>query len=568
MAKVTRKRLGEILLEDDLVTKEQLTEALNLQQQSKDRRFLGELLIDLGYLTEEGLCLAISKKLGIKYASFSDKSLEIRFDQDLDHLVDEKFAKENFVLPLSKTHRFLTIAMWDPLNFVIVDNVKKITNMELVVVCSTRKDIAEGIDKLYGKKGLFGTASADVMEEFVKAGVGDGDNVDELKMKAAEAPVVKIVNLLIQRAVKDKASDIHIDPMEETVSVRLRIDGTLYEIEPPPKSMVSPIVSRIKILSRLDIAEKRLPQDGGFMTKVDGRDIDLRVSTIPTIHGEKLVMRVLDKGQMNFDLSTIGMTEADYEKMYANIRKPHGLIFLTGPTGSGKSTSLYCILSAIKSRKKNVLTIEDPVEYRIEGVNQVQANPQIGLDFARGLRTFLRQDPDIIMVGEVRDLETAEICVRSALVGRLVLSTLHTNDSVGTISRLVDFGIEPFLLGSTLNMVIAQRLIRKLCPLCKQKVEVDAETVEKLGLQGIQVYGPKGCGACRNRGYTGRQAIFEIMCVDREIQDMIEKRAEMGDLKRALIRNGMKTLREDGIEKVKQGDTSLDEVMTVTMDIE
>jgi len=567
MENISKKRLGEILLEDELITKEQLEEALNLQKASKEKKPIGELLIELGYLSEEGLALAVSKKLGLKYVSFSDNSLKISFDQGLDKLISEKFARDNFVLPMSKAGRHLTVAMWDPLDFIVVDNIKKMTRTDLIVHCSPKKDIIDGIDRLYLHKGVMTTGET----ELGALGIGEpldvnSRNIDELKSKAAEAPVVKIVNHLIQQAVKEKASDIHIDPQEEDVSVRFRIDGVLYETEPPPKELVPSIVSRIKILSRLDIAEKRLPQDGGFMTKIDNRSIDFRVSTIPTIYGEKLAIRVLDKEQISFSLDSVGFTKEDREKVSEYIKKPYGLLFVTGPTGSGKTTTLYCILNEIKSPKKNIITIEDPVEYRINGVNQVQALPQIGLTFARGLRTFLRQDPDVIMVGEVRDLETAEISVRAALVGRLVLSTLHTNDSVGTVSRLLDFGIEPFLLGSTLNMVIAQRLVRKLCQKCKELVQIDKETAEKYGLKGAKFYSPKGCASCRQRGYSGRVAIFEIMCVDREIREMIEQKQDAGSIKDALIKKGMRTLRQDGMEKVRQGATSLDEVLAVTME--
>ncbi|MBN1354301.1 MAG: Flp pilus assembly complex ATPase component TadA, partial [Candidatus Omnitrophica bacterium] len=394
---ITRKRLGEILIESGLVTKEQLSEALSLQEKSKGQKPLGELLIELGYLSEEGLSLSLSKKLTLRYLSFTDGSLDIKFDQNLDKLIDEKFARNNFVLPLSKTPQYLSIAMWDPLNFVVIDNIKKMTGSDLVIHCATKTDILNGIDRLYLHKGAFDTESTGLTSRWIAE--DKTESLDELKSKAAEAPVIRMVNRLVQQAVRERASDIHIEPRESGVLIRFRINGILYEKESPPKDMAAPMVSRVKILSRLDIAEKRLPQDGGFMTKVDNRNVDFRVSTIPTIYGEKMAIRVLDKEQLNFDLSGIGLSESDLEKVSRNIVKPHGLIFLTGPTGSGKTTTLYCILSKIKSPQKNVITIEDPVEYRIDGVNQVQAMPQIGLDFARGLRTFLRQDPDIIMVG-------------------------------------------------------------------------------------------------------------------------------------------------------------------------
>ncbi len=330
---------------------------------------------------------------------------------------------------------------------------------------------------------------------------------------------------------------------------------------------MAPIISRIKILSRLDISEKRLPQDGGFMMTIDKRSVDLRISTIPTIYGEKMCIRILDKEKMNIDLSTAGLSNEDHATVEKNIKSPHGLICLTGPTGSGKTTSLYCILNEIKSPEKNILTIEDPVEYRIDSVNQVQAKPEIGLDFARGLRTFLRQDPDIIMVGEVRDLETAEICVRSALVGRLVLSTVHTNDAVGAIARFLDFGVEPFLLASTLTMVIAQRLVRKLCPQCKELLKIDTKTLDKYGFHDNKIFGPVGCDVCNGRGYIGRTAIYEIMCMDDTSKSMVERGEQLGVIKKYFVEEkGMKTLRVNGLEKVRQGETSLEEVLTITLD--
>ncbi|MFH1790882.1 MAG: ATPase, T2SS/T4P/T4SS family [Candidatus Omnitrophota bacterium] len=570
MAKAVRKQLGEILIESGLITQDQLNEVLTLQKQSKEKKLLGEMLLDLGYITEEGLALSLSQKLGLKYITFSDGSLQIDMEQGLQNVISEKFARTNLVLPLRKAGNVLSVAIWDPLNFVIVDNMKQMSRLDLDISCSTKQDIIIGIQQLYSGKTVGPekvTAQAQATQKVHgQKGAADG-GVEELKEKAADAPVVKLVSNVLQRAVREKTSDIHIEPREQGLAIRYRVDGILHEIEPPPPQLGAAIVSRIKILSRLDIAEKRLPQDGGFMINVDGRNIDLRVSTIPVVYGEKIVIRILDKGNVDFRIASIGFSPEDQKKVDANIKKPNGLIFVTGPTGSGKSTTLYCILSEIKSPTKNLITIEDPVEYRMDTINQVQAQAHIGLDFARGLRAFLRQDPDVIMVGEVRDLETAEICVRSALVGRLVLSTLHTNDSVGSVSRLVDFGIEPFLLASTLNMIIAQRLVRKLCD-CKQPLKLDAKTIELYGLQGKTVYGVKGCKECNNRGFRGRVAIFEIMCVDRDIQRLIEKRAEAGAIRDVLVKDkGMKTLRQDGLEKVKQGLTSLDEVLSATMDV-
>lgn len=567
MAGVDRKLLGDILVGDGLITAEQLNEALEFQKQSPEKIPIGEVLVQLGYLSEEGLALSLSKKLQTRYVSFSDYSLEVRYDQGLDRTINEDFSRTHLVLPISKSQRSLSVAMWDPLNFVVIDNIKRMTSLDVVVYCSPKKDILEGIERLYVLKGPppEGVSAITIIDQ--KPSITRKDEVEQLKLKASEAPVIKLVNSVIQRAIKEKASDIHVEPTEAGLDIRYRVDGILYNAETPSKDMYAPMASRIKILSRLDIAEKRLPQDGGFTIKHENRNVDFRVSTIPTIYGEKIVLRILDKEKMGFDLSSIGMSKADYERVNASIRKPYGLVFLTGPTGSGKSTTLYCILNAIKSSQKNIITIEDPVEYKINGVNQVQEMAGIGLNFARGLRAFLRQDPDIIMVGEVRDMETAEMCVRSALVGRLVLSTLHTNDAVGAITRLVDLGIEPFLVSSTLVMVIAQRLVRQLCPECKERVtKIEKEVIEKYKLGGAELYGPKGCSLCNNRGYKGRLAVFEVFVVDSEIQELIEKKSDMSVIKAAAIKKGMKLLREDALEKVRQGLTSLNEAIVATME--
>lgn len=569
MAGVDRKRIGDILLEDGHITSDQLNEALELQKQSLEKAPIGELLIQLGYLSEEGLALALSKKLKTKYLSFSDSSLVIRYDEELERLINEEFARVHLVLPLSKTHRSISVAMWDPLNFVVLDNIKRMTLLDVTTYCATKKDILEGIERLYVLKGPppeGASASAIALEQRPQVPVKK-DEVEQLKQRASEAPVIKLVNTIVQRAIKERASDIHIEPTETGVDIRYRVDGILYKIESPAKEMYAPIASRVKILSHLDIAEKRLPQDGAFTIKHENRNIDFRVSTIPTIYGEKVVLRILDKEKMGFDLNSIGLTKTDFEKVSISIKKPYGLILITGPTGSGKTTSLYCILNLIKSPQKNVITIEDPVEYRIEGVNQVQEVPSIGLNFARGLRAFLRQDPDIIMVGEIRDMETAEMAIRSALVGRLVLSTLHTNDAIGAVARLLDLDIEPFLVSSTLIMVIAQRLVRKLCPNCKELVtNLDKEVISRYKLSGAKIYGPKGCPSCNNRGFSGRIAVFEILIADQEVQELIEKRTDIAVIRNILTKKGMKLLRDDAMEKVRAGFTSLNEAIVATME--
>ncbi len=566
MSDMERRKLGDMLLDAKLITKEQLEEGLALRGEGEGNDPIGEVLVNMGYLSEEGLARTLSKQLNTKYLSFEAGTLVIEFNQNLRKIVSEEFARKNKVLPLSKTSDTISVAMWNPLDFTIIDNLRRMLGKDVVVYCSTKKDILEGIRRLYVIQGPPTDANSYVtsFQSDEKASAAGRGETEKLKLRASEPPVIKLVNSIVHGAIEELASDIHIEPYEEGFDIRYRVDGLLYKIDAPPKDMYAPVVSRIKIMSRLDIAENRLPQDGGFMIKLDNRSVDFRVSTIPTIYGEKIVIRVLDKESMNFSLSSIGMSEENYLKVSDAIRKSYGLIFLTGPTGSGKTTTLYCILNEIKSPQKNVITIEDPVEYRIAGANQVQELPAIGLTFARGLRAFLRQDPDIIMVGEVRDFETAEMCVRSALIGRLVLSTLHTNDSVGAITRLVDLGVEPFLVSSSLVMVIAQRLIRRLCPNCKELITVDKTIVEKHSLEGAKIYGPKGCDLCRNRGFVGRLAIFEILIADKEIRDLIESKRDMAVIREALDKKGMKSLRYDAMDKVRQGLTSIDEAILAT----
>lgn len=564
MSDIEKGKLGNLLLEEKLITREQLDEGLMIQKRVEDNDPIGEILVDLGYLAEDGLARVLSKQLKIKYVSFEAGTLVIKFDQNLNKLVSEEFARDNKVLLLSQTPEAVFVAMWNPLDFTIIDNLRRMLGKDIVVYCSTKKDILEGIKRLYVIKGP--PTNASFYATPLYSDRRGRDETEKLKLRASEPPVIKLVNSIVHGAIEGLASDIHIEPHEEGFDIRYRVDGLLYKIDGPSKDMYAPVVSRIKIMSRLDIAEKRLPQDGGFMVKIDNRSIDFRVSSIPTIYGEKIVIRVLDKDSMNFSLSSIGMSKENYLKVSDAIKKPYGMIFLTGPTGSGKTTTLYCILNEIKSPQKNVITIEDPVEYRIVGANQVQELPNIGLTFARGLRAFLRQDPDIIMVGEVRDFETAEMCVRSALIGRLVLSTLHTNDSLGAITRLIDFGIEPFLVSSSLVMVIAQRLVRKLCPICKELITVDKSTIERHSLEDAKLYSPKGCKQCHNRGFAGRLAIFEILIADKEIRNLIEAKRDMAVVGEALEKKGMKSLRYDAMDKVRQGLTSLDEAIVATME--
>ncbi len=564
----TRLKLGEILIKKKLITEAQLKKSLQVQEQ-KDKR-IGEVLVELKMVTEENIAVALGEQMGIPYVIGKEafEKLKPATDQKLETIVTEDFARRYQVIPLSKHLNSLTAACIDPLNVVMLDNLTKLIEGEVNLVVVTKADIEKAINEFYGKR--------DFLQEAVGAsyqpvdgfeGIVQKDerlSLDDLIAKAEEAPVVKLAELIIKQAIEDRASDIHIEPFENRMTIRYRIDGLLYETPPPAKQMFLALVSRIKILSKLDIAEKRLPQDGGFSVKIKNKLIDLRVSTIPSIYGEKVVIRILDKSRISLKLEEFGLEPDVLEQVKKAINSPYGLIFLSGPTGCGKTTTLYAILENIKSPRKNILTLEDPVEYRLDGINQVQIKPQIGLTFAAGLRAFLRQDPDIILVGEVRDLETAEICARAALTGHLVLSTIHTNDAVSVIVRLIDIGIEPFLLAPSLRLVVAQRLIRKLCPECKQAYHPTAEEIKGLKAKPKLLYKSKGCDKCNNTGYRGRTGIYEILPVNEQIRELISKNATDTTLKQTVRQMGIRSLMEDGMLKVAEGITSMEEVLKAT----
>ena len=460
-------RLGEILLKESLITDEQLEKALTIQKQRGGR--LGEILVKLGMVKEDVLVAVLGKQLNIPYFTQGKEKMKPAPEQELEQLIPYEFAIKNLVLPLSRSLRSLTVAVNDPLDIILLYNLKKLTCCEINPVIATRSDVTKTIEEFYGKSKMFQEAvdaSYDIkpfssLSEDIEAS-DEELSLDKLIARAEEAPVVKLVDLVIRQAIDERASDIHIEPFKERIYLRYRIDGKLYEIPPPAKHLHMAIVSRIKILARLDIAEKRLPQDGSFLVKIEERQIDIRVSTIPTIYGEKVVMRILDRSQVVLDLNQMGFTNKQLDLIRQCIVSPYGLIFVTGPTGSGKSTTLYAILNEIKSPTKNIITIEDPVEYKLESINQVQVKSEIGLTFASALRSFLRQDPDVILVGEVRDLETAQICMRASLTGHLVLSTLHTNDAPAAVTRLLDIGIEAYLLGHLCMLLLHSVLLEAL----------------------------------------------------------------------------------------------------------
>ncbi len=564
-------KLGEILVKEGIITQGQLDEVIKVQAKEGGR--LGEILLKMGLATEEDIVVALGKQLNLPYVSMGAGLLKPATDQNLDYLVSKEFALKNLVLPLSKTMNSVTCAITDPLDVILIDNLRKMTNCEINPVIATKSEILKAIDDFYGKRDILKAAvkeSYKTTNEFETEVEIEPEelSIDRLIARAEEAPVVKLVDLIIKQAIDERASDIHIEPFADKISLRYRIDGVLHEIPPPAKHLHLPIISRIKILSKLDIAEKRLPQDGGFAVRIEGRSIDLRISVMPTIYGEKVVMRILDKEGIVFDLGQLGFLPQQLEWFRKAIRMPYGLIFLTGPTGSGKSTTLYAALTEIRTPKKNIVTVEDPVEYHIEGINQVQIKPEIGLTFASTLRSFLRQDPDIMMVGEVRDLETAQICVRSALTGHLVLSTLHTNDAASAITRLVDIGVEPYLLMPSLVLIVAQRLVRNLCPDCKEPYEPSPEERERFKLGQDLIYRAKGCDKCNHIGYKRRTSIGEVLYVDDDIREHILAGVNAPEIKKIACAHGMQTLYDAGLKKVQEGITSLEEALSATIGVE
>jgi len=571
MAKGNYLRLGEFLLKEGIITASQLEKAVNAQRKEGGR--LGEVLIKLGLAKEEQILVALCKQLNMPYFSLGTGMLKPAMDQGLENLIPHEFAMKNAVLPLSRMLRSLTVALSDPLDILLIDSLRKLTASEINPVVATRSDILKAIIEFYGKSSMLKDvvdSSYDVDSSFAQSGedLGQELSLDKLIARAEEAPVVKLVDLIIRQAIGERASDIHLEPFKDRISLRYRIDGKLYDIAPPAKHLHLALVSRVKILAKLDIAEKRLPQDGAILVRIDDRPIDIRVSIIPTIYGEKAVLRILDRGGVALNLNYMGFDTKQLEHVRKAIFSPYGLVLITGPTGSGKSTSLYAILNEIKSPAKNIVTVEDPVEYKMDGINQVQIKPEIGLTFAAALRSFLRQDPDIMLVGETRDLETAQICIRAALTGHLVISTLHTNDAPSAVSRLMDIGIEPYMLAPSLRAIIAQRLVRKLCPDCKVAYEPTSVQLKSAAIKAELIYGPKGCVKCNNAGYIGRFCIVEVLPITLEIQDLINQRAPFQKIREVARAAGMQTLYESGIKKVESGLTSLEEVLSITLGVE
>ncbi len=566
----TSVKLAEILLHEGLITQEQLQKALETQRRNPEQQ-LGAILIKAGAVSDKDLALSLSKTLNIPYASRESDMLNPAEGQGLNQILTEDFCRKNHVLPLFRHANALKVAVADPTNVVLQDNLRLMTGLYVQRLVASYSDIEANIALLFGEggsqlKSAVAASYEKTGEVVVKKESETKLSLDNLVASAEKAPVINLTDLLILQAVKDRASDIHIEPFEDHLSIRFRIDGVLYEVPPPDKSMVLPLISRLKIISKMDISEKRLPQDGSFSATIEGRDIDFRVSTIPTVHGEKMVMRILDKRATSMSLESLGMDKEELVKFRNAINKPYGLVLVTGPTGSGKTTTLYSIINEVKGTEKNVTTIEDPVEYVISGINQVNVKASIGLTFAAGLRAFLRQDPDIMLVGETRDLETAQICVRAALTGHLVFSTIHTNDAPSTISRLMDIGVEPFFVSSSLLMVVAQRLVRKLCDRCKEGYKpIPSRLPSNFTLTAEKLYSAKGCDRCSKTGYSGRMPIFEVLHMTEKIQEMIIRHAPAAEIRVEGQKNGMKTIEQSGYFKVNQGMTSIEEVLRVTM---
>jgi len=562
-------KIGEILVHLEKIDESQLNRAL--AEQSKSGEKLGATLLHSGLISENDLVTVYAMQLG--YQSIEEDNL-FKADPNVVKLVPEDFAREHNVLALAKSNSTIQIAMEDPEDLVAIDNLKRLTKLTPDVVVAGSTALQRAMDDLYDKIRQSGEVE-DVFED-IKVISGDEDDAEEVdlspdKVSAEDAPIVKLVNLILQEAIKERATDVHIEPQSKIVNVRIRIDGVLQTIMTPPSTSLSGLVTRIKILSKLNIAERRLPQDGRFTIKATNREIDVRVSILPTVHGEKVVMRLLDKSGFSFSLKRLGFEQDMYSIFKRVIAQPYGMIVVSGPTGSGKSTSLYASLQEIKSEGTNITTVEDPVEYQMDGVNQVQAHEKIGLSFSASLRSILRQDPDVLLIGEIRDEETADIAVKFSLTGHLVFTTVHANDAASTITRLLDIGVKPFLVGSCLNLVMAQRLVRTICKNCKESYTPTKEELEMIGLdqsnvKGKDIFIGKGCSHCRNTGYHGRTGIFELILMSRAIRGLVFENSNEDVIRQKALEEGMVTLRDSGIRKVLAGETSIAEILRSTVE--
>jgi len=577
MAKVKSfgERIADALVEDGLLSTKQVEELL--EQQKKEGARLIKLILDKAYVSEQDLAVSMGRVLNVPPVNLA----RISIPSELMELLPRDTLYNHKVVPVSRLENKLFLAMADPLNVLALDDVKRITRMEIAPMIASEKGVA---DKLNAFDAAKSSTIEDIIQDAEKQREGTDDeastveaikegaedvNLDQLAASSEEAPVIKLANLIVLQAIKDRASDVHIEPFEKTVRLRYRIDGVLIDATPPPKQMQLALASRFKIMSSLDIAERRLPQDGRMRVKVSNRDYDLRVSVLPTVHGEKIVLRVLDKSNLSASLDKLGLDPETFKQVKSAVDAPHGLILVTGPTGSGKTTTLYSALNELNNPIFNIVTVEDPVEFQIPGINQVPTKKEIGLTFATALRSILRQDPDIVMIGEIRDTETAEIAIEAALTGHQVLSTMHCNDAPGAIARLDDMGIAPFLISSSVILSCAQRLMRRICSHCKEPVTYPPKMFEDLALDpsafaGVQLYRGRGCDRCKNSGYAGRMAIIEAMTITDPIRKLIIARANTREIGKIAVSQGMHTLRMVALDRAREGITTLEQTLVIT----
>ena len=578
-----KKMLGEMLVAGGMIKEEQLKRALD--EQKKRGGKVGELLVDLGFISEHNIATFLGRQLHLPFIEIEKELIDV----DMVKMIPADMARRVAAIPLYKDRESLVVAMADPLNIFGLDDIRKAAGMDIRQVVATRTDIQKAIDRYYGMGQSIETATMDFAEA---KGGAQAEPMEMIGATAGDAPVVKLVSMVIAQAIMDRASDIHIDPEGDHIKIRYRIDGVLSEVRTLPREMHAPIVSRIKIMADMDIAEKRVPQDGRFQAKITHSDsgpvvtavfrernalrmsgdvtVDIRVSTLPVIQGETVVMRILDRTQVIMTLEGLNFTADMLDRYRKLITRPYGMVLVTGPTGSGKTTTLYASINTIDRKANNLVTIEDPVEYQMMGVNQVQVNPKAGVTFASGLRSILRQDPDIIMVGEIRDRETAEIAIHAALTGHLVFATLHTNDAAGAATRLMDMGIEPFLIASSTIGILAQRLARQICDRCKKPYQAAPELLKSLGLAegAVTFYRGEGCPACKNSGYKGRIGIYELLEMNDDIRGLIVAKATSSAIKASAAQKGSKTLRQEGLIRAASGITSVEEVLRVTQEAE
>jgi type IV pilus assembly protein PilB len=576
MAKIKSfgERIADALVEDGLLSEQQVEELLE-QQKKEGTRFV-KLVLEKSYVSDQDLTVCMGRVLNVPPINLG----RVTVPPEISELVPRDAAHTHRVIPVSRLENKLFLAMADPLNVLAIDDVRRITKLEIFPLIASERAVA---DKLNVFDAGQGGSIEDIIQDAQKLREAEAEadsvetvrevteniSIDQLAASGEEAPVIKLANLIIVQAIKDRASDIHLEPFEKSMRLRYRVDGVLLDATPPPKEMQLALTSRFKIMSNLDIAERRLPQDGRMRVRVSGKDFDLRVSAMPTVHGEKMVLRVLDKSNLSASVDKLGLDAETFKQFKAAIDAPHGLLLVTGPTGSGKTTTLYSALNELNNPIFNIVTVEDPVEFQIPGINQVPTKKDIGLTFASALRSILRQDPDIIMIGEIRDTETAEIAIEAALTGHQVLSTLHCNDAPGAIARLDDMGIAPFLISSSLLLSCAQRLIRRICPHCKEPVTYPAKMFEDLGIDpatfsGVQLYRGRGCERCKNSGYAGRMAVIEAMSISDQIRKLIIARANTRELGKVAISQGMRTLRMVALDRAREGISTLEQVFVMT----